>query len=100
MKYLTAKALYPCAKIREFVYDYAEGSLDPVVSLRFKLHISICKDCEEYVRIYRMTADIRSFRKRNPPPSEFVDRTREFLEKNGIADFSGDPESDAPPRDS
>lgn len=88
MKSVMMKVMYPCAKIREFVYDFAEGTLDPLVALRFKLHISMCMDCEEYVRIYRMTADIRSFRKRNPPPQEFVDKAKDFLEKSGIADFS------------
>lgn len=100
MMSLMMKMMYPCTKIREFVYDYAEGSLDPFVALRFKLHISKCKDCEEYVRIYRMTTDIRSFRKINPPPQEFVDRAKEFLEKNGIADFSGDPSGKRPFQDS
>jgi Putative zinc-finger len=99
MNLLMMKIMYPCSKIREFLYDYAEGTLDPYVALRFKLHISICKGCEEYVRIYRMTADVRSFRKRSPPPQEFVDRTKEFLEKNGLADFSEDPGSKGPSRD-
>lgn len=100
MMSLMMKMMYPCSKIREFVFDYAEGTLDPFVALRFKLHISKCKDCEEYVRIYRMTADIRSFRKRNPLPQEFVDRAKDFLEKSGIADFTEDPESKTPSRDS
>lgn len=99
MMSLMMKMMYPCSKIREFVFDYSEGTLDPLMALRFRLHIAKCRDCNEYVRIYRMTADIRTFRKQSPPPQEFVDQAKDFLEKNGIADFSVEPDGKRPPQD-
>jgi hypothetical protein len=91
MNRLMRHLMYPCSQIQEFVFDYAEGKLDTKVALRFKMHIAICKNCNEYVRLYQTTADIRKFRKLKPPPQELVDTTMEFLAREGIADFSEDP---------
>ncbi len=88
---LMMKLMYPCEKIREFVFDYAEGRLNPFVAMRFKAHISKCRDCNEYVRLYKMAADIRKFRRVNPPPGKLVDKTMDFLQKEGLADFSDEP---------
>lgn len=96
MMKMMMKVMYPCPKIRDFVFDYAEGNLNPLVSLRFRLHISMCKDCNEYVRLYRMAADIRGFRKVKPPPEELVEKTMDFLVREGIADFSDESGSKPP----
>lgn len=96
MKGLMKEVMYPCDKIRDFVFDYAEGKLDTWVAMRFKMHISICKDCHEFVRLYQTAADMRKFRKVKNPPREFVETTMSFLEKEGIADFSDEADRKPP----
>lgn len=96
MKGLMKEVMYPCDQIREFVFDYAEGKLDTWVAMRFKLHISICQDCNEYVRLYQSATDMRKFRKVKLPPREFIETTKQFLEKEGIADFSEDVDQKPP----
>lgn len=92
MRALLAIPLYPCERIREMLYDALEGSLGPVVSLRFKLHLRSCAPCREYLRLYKMAADMRSFRRDNPPPTDLMDKTLAFLERQGIA--APDPEEE------
>ena len=89
MNSMMAKIVFPCEKIREFVYDYAEGGLSPLTSMRFRMHIKACDCCGEYVRLYLLAANPEEFRKRMPPPSEFMDKTLEFLEREGILDQDG-----------
>lgn len=96
MKGIMKHLIYPCDQIREFVYDYAEGNLDAIVALRFKMHISACKNCNEYVRLYKTAADMRTFRKVKAPPQELVDSAMDFLQKEGIADFSEDSDRKPP----
>ena len=83
MNALMARLVYPCEKIREFVYDYAEGALPALTAIRFRMHIKGCDCCKEYVRLYLMAAHPGDFRKQNPPPAEFMEKTLEFLEREG-----------------
>ncbi len=80
------KAFYPCAKVRDFMYDYLEDNLPMVVSIRFHLHLNGCAECREYLYLYRAAANAQTFRKENPPPEEFLDATLDFLAKEGIVD--------------
>jgi predicted anti-sigma-YlaC factor YlaD len=96
MKGLMKQMIYPCSQIRDFVFDYAEGNLDTMVALRFKMHIAACKDCNEYVRLYQMAANMQVFRKVKAPPKELIESTMEFLQQEGIADFSEDPDRKNP----
>jgi predicted anti-sigma-YlaC factor YlaD len=86
--------LYPCESVREKLYDAVEGSLAPLVSLRFRLHLKYCPPCREYLRLYRMAADMKSFRRDNPPPTDLMDKTLDFLERQGIA--APDPDGQSP----
>lgn len=85
MRWPLNTVLYPCDRVRDMLYDALEGSLGPVVALRFKLHLKSCAPCREYLRLYRMAADMGSYRKENPPPTELMDKTLAFLERHGIA---------------
>ena len=84
MKAPMSTLLFPCEKIREFVYDYADGKLDFLTTARVRLHVKICDCCSEYVKIYLMAANRENFRAHFPPPSEFLDKTLEFLEGEGV----------------
>jgi len=45
-----------CKEITELVTAYAEGQLGFMDRLRFRLHISMCRNCRTYVRQLRVTA--------------------------------------------
>ncbi len=97
MKGLAAKALFPCPKIVEFVYDYAEGNLSRMTAYRFDLHISFCKGCREYVLLYKSAADGSEFRKLNPPPEELVEKTFAFLHSHGMLESDASAGSTSKP---
>jgi hypothetical protein len=94
MMKLLSIPLYSCGKVRDLLYDALDGSLAPMVSLRFRLHLKACAPCREYLRLYTMAADMKSFRRDNPPPTDLMDRTLAFLERQGIA--APAPETDRP----
>jgi predicted anti-sigma-YlaC factor YlaD len=86
--------LYPCDKVRDFMYDYLEGKLPMLTSVRFHLHLNGCAACREYLYLYRKAADAERFRKENPPPDELLAATLDFLRREGAV---GEGESgDAP----
>jgi hypothetical protein len=78
-------ALYSCDRVRDMLYDDLDGTLPRIAALRLKLHLWACVRCREYMRLYRLAADMRAFRKDNPPPTDFMDRTLDYLERQGIA---------------
>jgi predicted anti-sigma-YlaC factor YlaD len=86
--------LYPCDKVRDFMYDHLEGKLPALVSIRFHLHLNGCAACREYLYLYRKAADAKAFRKENPPPDELLSSTLDFLRREGIV---GDEDDPAPP---
>jgi hypothetical protein len=85
--------LYPCEKVRDFMYDHLEGSLPTLTSMRFHLHLNGCAPCREYLFLYRKAADAEKFRKENPPPEELLSATLEFLKQEGVV---GDEDAEGP----
>lgn len=81
MNSAAAVLIYPCDKIPDLAYDYLEHRLPATTALRFRAHLRFCRDCNEFVRLYRMAADPVRFLNENPAPSELVERTLEFLER-------------------
>ncbi len=84
MKGLLYRVTYPCEKIREFMYDHLEESLPTLISMRFHLHLNGCLACREYLFLYKKAANTKEFRKENPIPQDGLDRTLDFLRKEGI----------------
>jgi hypothetical protein len=76
--------LYPCEKVRDFMYDHLEKDLPTLTSIRFHLHLNGCAACREYLYLYRKAADAQAFRKENPPPEELLSATLDFLKREGI----------------
>lgn len=98
MRWPLSMVLYPCDRARDLFYDALEGALRPAVSLRFKLHLRSCAPCREYLRLYRLAADMGAFRKDNPPPTGLMDRTLAFLERQGVAAPGEAPGENGPPK--
>jgi len=86
--------LYPCEKVRDFMYDHLEGNLPTLTSIRFHMHLNGCAPCREYLFLYRKAADAEKFRKENPPPDELLSATLEFLKREGAV---GDEDAEGPP---
>ncbi len=84
--------IYPCEKVREFMYAYLDERLPTLTSIRFHMHVNICPECREYLFLYKKAANASEFRKEHPAPDEFLASTLDFLEKEGITG----PEDDAP----
>jgi predicted anti-sigma-YlaC factor YlaD len=89
--------LYPCDKVRDFMYDYLEGELPMLTSIRFHLHLNGCSACREYLFLYRKAANAEQFRKENPPPEELLSSTLDFLKREGIVDDADSGASVEPP---
>jgi hypothetical protein len=81
MNVLMTPVFYPCDKIPGFAYDYLENRLPPVTALRFRMHLRLCKGCNEFVRLYRMAADPVQFLDETPVPPELVEYTLAFLDR-------------------
>ena len=44
-----------CREVLDFLMDYDDGVLPPLVRLRFELHLKLCKSCRVYLESYRLT---------------------------------------------
>jgi len=58
MKRLMTKyipGMLTCEEVDNFLYDFQEGQLSYLERLKFKLHLSMCKECKDYLRNYQST---------------------------------------------
>ena len=44
-----------CEEVDSFLYDFQECQLSYLERLKFKLHLSMCKECKDYLRNYQST---------------------------------------------
>jgi anti-sigma factor RsiW len=72
----------PCARVREFLLDYLEGTLPAPTRLRFRLHLLLCRACKRYLAQYHTGVEWARAVESDPPPPELVDLTLEFLKKH------------------
>ncbi|NQZ81173.1 MAG: zf-HC2 domain-containing protein [Colwellia sp.] len=42
-----------CKDVDSFLYDFHEGQLSIAENLKFKLHLSMCRECKTYVQGYK-----------------------------------------------
>lgn len=47
-----------CEEVDGFLYDFHEGQLSNIELFKFKLHLSMCKECKDYLRNYKSTIRI------------------------------------------
>jgi hypothetical protein len=80
------RVAYPCDKIPEFAYDFLDAKLPLLTAWRFRLHLSGCHGCREYLKLYQMAADTQKFIVDNPLPPEMLESTLEFLKKEGVVE--------------
>lgn len=71
-----------CREVTELVTDYVEGRLGPWDRLRFRLHVSMCRHCREYVRQMRTVTRLAGTQAPEPPSPEveaaLLERFRDF----------------------
>ncbi len=61
-----------CEAIDNFLYDYHEGNLSYFESVKFRLHLSMCKECQAYVLGYKNTIRISQDNFIVPEPIENI----------------------------
>lgn len=44
-----------CEEVDNFLYDFHEGQLSRAEKFKFKLHLSMCSECKDYVSQYKNT---------------------------------------------
>ncbi len=47
-----------CQEVDGFLFDFYEGNLSYSEKVKFKLHLSLCKECKAYLRNYKNTVRI------------------------------------------
>ena len=47
-----------CEEVDGFLYDFYEGQLSATERFKFNLHLSMCKECMDYVEQYKNTIRI------------------------------------------
>jgi predicted anti-sigma-YlaC factor YlaD len=57
-----------CRQVIEFLDRYCDGELTALQRARFKVHLSLCRNCRRYLASYRAT--IRLSRDASGPPPE------------------------------
>lgn len=67
-----------CKEVDSFLYDFHEGNLTYVEKIKFKLHLSMCPECQAYVKSYKNTIrrSQSAFTKQEPIekiPEELID---------------------------
>ncbi|MDO6489079.1 zf-HC2 domain-containing protein [Colwellia sp. 6_MG-2023] len=61
-----------CKEIDSFLYDFHENQLSYIECLKFKLHLSMCKECKNYVRKYENIIRISQAEFTNAEPAKKV----------------------------
>ena len=44
-----------CEEVDGFLYNFHEGNLSYIENLKFKLHLSMCSECRDYMHKYKNT---------------------------------------------
>lgn len=47
-----------CQQVDGFLFDFHEGKLSYGEQLKFKLHLSLCRECQAYLKSYKNTIRI------------------------------------------
>jgi anti-sigma factor RsiW len=46
---------YHCTHMAKLIFDYVEGTLDPLVAAKLEKHLADCPECIEFLQTYRST---------------------------------------------
>jgi hypothetical protein len=59
-----------CRDVVEFLDRFCEGELTPLERMRFRFHLSLCRNCRRYLSTYRKTIRLskEAFGDLNQPP--------------------------------
>lgn len=86
-------------EVREFLASYLEGRLPLHKALQFRLHLSLCRDCQVYLARYNDSVSLARNYLADPPPEELVELTLSFLHGQtpaGPDDPGGEPGGSRP----
>ena len=55
-----------CREFEEFVLSYLDGELTPKQNRVFKMHLSLCRECREYLNAYQTSIELSKQLLREP----------------------------------
>ena len=73
-----------CDDIRDFLLEYLEKRLPRFDAWAFRFHLFTCPKCRGYLERYSTSVALSQNILDDPPPSELVNLTLEFLNKRII----------------
>ena len=73
-----------CDDIRDFLLEYLEKRLPRFDAWAFRFHLLTCPKCRGYLERYNTSVALSQNILDDPPPSELVNLTLEFLNKRII----------------
>ncbi len=73
-----------CKEIVDLIRDYLDGSLNPLDSQEFDLHIAGCVDCHAFLNTYRITVSLSHKLSCEMIPVELKNRLSTLLRKKGL----------------
>ena len=51
-------SMITCREFEEFIMNYLDGSLPGAQMRKFEWHLRICRECREYLAVYKRTIEI------------------------------------------
>ncbi|MFH1139242.1 MAG: zf-HC2 domain-containing protein [Pseudomonadota bacterium] len=71
-----------CRRFFERLSELIDGELDAKTGQEIEAHIMSCPECVVCYSTFKKSVEIFKNLGQEPPPPHFVDRLKEFLEKN------------------
>ncbi|MBW7998498.1 MAG: hypothetical protein FVQ81_18380 [Candidatus Glassbacteria bacterium] len=73
--------LKECDEVRDFLMEFLDRKLRASDALVFRLHLLLCPPCKKYMGRYKSSVELARNILDDPPPTELVNLTNEFLAK-------------------
>lgn len=68
-----------CKEMVQFLADYLDGSMDPLLSREFECHIDLCDSCLNFLRTYDTTRIVTREVNVEEIPEEFREKLKSFM---------------------
>lgn len=73
--------LKECKEIGDFLMEFLDRKLPRGEALLFRMHLLMCSRCRHYMSRYTNSVEIAKNIMDDPPPTELINLTTEFLNK-------------------
>jgi len=77
-------AMLRCRDIGKLLYDYVDGTLEPVLKQQLEQHLADCPGCLAFINTYKQTINLsKELRPKGMPP-ELRQRLRSFIKSKSL----------------